>query len=168
MQSAKLYKLFGSWNGATPPGRDTVSYYALSASTATLNVATAATFTYGRVLTFIVDVKNLTASQATINFGGLGSDWYAVVNDGEDLTDMTTLAGNEIARFRFTQMAFTKNGKPVMWIEKQVVTEAQSGGGSYQLEADGTVTTEGELNNDGTFTVEGELNNDGTFTVEAL
>lgn len=167
VQREKLYKKIEAWDGTTPPGGNTVSYYALSSSTAWLNVANSSTFRNGAILDFIVDVRNLNSSVATINFGGLGSDWYAVVNDGEDLTDMTTLAGDKIARFCFKQTAFTKNGKPVMWIAKQVITEVQSGGGSYQIETDGTVTTEGELNTDGTFTVEGELT-DGTLTVEAI
>lgn len=165
VQRVKLYKLVEYWCGEYPVG-NTVYGYVLASTTATLNMPN--TFFNGRVMDFIIDVKNTTSSQATINFIGLGSYWYAVVNDGEDLTDMTTLAGGEIARFHFTQMAFNKDGKPVMLIEKQVVTEAQSGGGSYQIESDGTVTTEGELNGDGSFTVEGELNGDGTFTVEAL
>ena len=152
------------------PANRSVLFYEVTNATTRLDVMPAA---HGdRVIEFIVDVCNSYATnsapaQASIDFSGLGGSWRAMVEAGEDLSDMTVLAPGERARFRFEQTAFTTAGKSVFMIAKQVLAEVPYTGPTYELEADGTVSTDGELNSDGTLTVDGELNDDGTLTVEA-
>lgn len=162
------YLMFESWDGLDATGSNTVAKLVVTSPTAVLNAYAPALDSGGRVYDFYADVVNEYGANAEIELGGLGSDWEAVVRDGESLSQMTTLAPGEMARFHFTKTAFVRNGRPVFLVTKTVLVEPSSGGGTYQLETDGTVSTEGELNSDGTLTVEGEPNSDGTLTVEAL
>lgn len=138
----------------------------VSAATDSLDVMPAVVSSHVR--DFIVDVENAYPGEATVEFNGLGGTWLAWVPEGEDLSEMTTLAEGEKARFYFSETGFVQDGISVFLVVKQVVGSSAPAQGAWSINADGTVSTEGELNADGTLTVEGTVNADGTLTVDAI
>ena len=149
------YAIMRPWDGLDAPGTNVVALLIVTSSTAILQAVNPVVQDGVKIYDFYADVVNEYSANAEIELGGLGSVWEAVVRDGESLSQMTTLAPGEMARFHFTETAFDLHkDRPVFLVTKTVLIIPESGGATYQLETDGTVSTEGELNSDGTFTVE--------------
>lgn len=73
----------------------------------------------GKTADFVLDVKNATASSGTISFNGLDVSFSIIVEDGEDLSQMTTIAASEMARFYITQSQFNVNNRPTYIVSKK-------------------------------------------------
>ena len=78
----------------------------------------------GKVADFVLDIKNNRSSSSMFTLSGsIGVDFNIVLDENDDLVDMTILTANEIAEYYFTRTAFQLDNLPTWKISKKTVSK---------------------------------------------
>lgn len=73
----------------------------------------------GKIADALLDIDNSGNTSALgMEFSGLGTTFTLVAPDGDDIAEMTSVDGGELARFYFTETALKSNNLPVISVQR--------------------------------------------------